>query len=329
MIILTGGAGFIGSCILAGLNKQGHTDVLVVDSLRSGNKWKNISGSKYRDIINKDVFRQLMKTSSFDTVDAVIHMGACSSTTSTNNDYLYDNNFRFSVEVAEFAFQHNARFIYASSAATYGSGQNGFDDSLRNLQPLNMYGYSKHLFDEWIRDNNYDVRCVGLKFFNVYGPNEYHKGDQASMVWKSFVQAKQSGTIKLFASNTVGIGNGEQTRDFVYVFDVVRLTLQLIDRGDINGIYNLGTGVANTWNALAQAVSQAIGSKVTIEYIPMPEALSGQYQNHTQANMMRLHDALPGLHFTSLEDGVTDYVQNYLEQPWPYEPQPVRTREHS
>ena len=192
MIILTGGAGFIGSNILAALTAQGISDVLVVDSLGTGEKWKNILGSSFLDIVSKHTFRGQL-SNNWGKVETVIHMGACSATTEADADYLYDNNYRYSVDVARFAFDRGARFIYASSAATYGKGELGFNDETRNLRPLNMYGYSKHLFDEWIRDQGLEGSCVGLKFFNVYGMNEAHKGNQASMILKAFGQIRNTG----------------------------------------------------------------------------------------------------------------------------------------
>lgn len=252
------------------------------------------------------------------TIDAVIHMGACSATTSTDNDYLYDNNFVYSTQVAEFALRHNARFVYASSAATYGSGNKGFFDTERDLRPLNMYAYSKHLFDEWIRDNHLDTECVGLKFFNVFGANEYHKGKQASMVWKAYTQLKTTGKIQLFMSDTPDVAHGNQTRDFVYVRDAVSVVLTLVANKEINGIINLGSGIANTWNHLAEAVCMAANVPAAIEYIPMPESLAGQYQNHTCADLTTFRAKMPGTAFYTLEAAVNEYVTQYLATSWPY-----------
>jgi len=318
MIVVTGGAGFIGSCVLSALNAAGRTDVLVVDALRSGEKWKNLVGHTYLDIVSKEEFRERMMMGDVDDVDAVIHMGACSTTTERDADYLFDNNFRYSCEVAEFALERNARLIYASSAATYGDGQRGYDDRSTDLRPLNMYGYSKHLFDQWVRDQGIEDQVVGLKLFNVFGPNEYHKGDQASMVFKSVQQIRRTGEVQLFKSTHSDYADGGQMRDFIYVKDVVRVILQLLQAPSVNGIFNLGTGQARSWNDLATAVFAAMGREPVIRYVDMPEEIAGQYQNFTQAEMDRLKGALPGLTFTGLEPSIADYVANHLRMEWPY-----------
>lgn len=312
MIILTGGAGFIGSCFLATLNAVGREDVLIVDSLGNGEKWKNLARHTYTDIVSKDDFRDMMALGDITDVEAVIHLGACSSTTETDADYLYDNNYRYSIDVAEFAFDCGARFIYASSAATYGNGSHGYSDLESDLQPLNMYGYSKHLFDLWIRKNGHDQKCVGLKFFNVFGPNEYHKDSMSSLVWKAFTQIGDTGKMKLFSSNHPDYQDGCQLRDFVYVKDVCQVMLQLMNSPNINGIFNLGTGKARSWNELVTAVYTAMNVTPKIEYIPMPDELASQYQNFTQADMGALSKALPDLTFGSLESSVKDYVCGHL-----------------
>lgn len=318
MIVLTGGAGFIGSCILSALNASGRDDVLIVDSLRSGEKWKNLVDHTYLDIVSKEDFREQMMLNEVDEIDAVIHMGACSTTTERDADYLYDNNYRYSCEIADFAIERNARFIYASSAATYGDGARGYDDATRDLRPLNMYGYSKHLFDEWVWDQGLEERVVGLKLFNVFGPNEYHKGDQASMVSKAYRQARDTGAVQLFKTNHPDYVDGGQMRDFIYVKDVVNVVLQLLENTDVNGIFNLGTGQARSWNELAAAVFSALKREPNIDYIDMPDSIAGQYQNFTQAEMSRLKGALPGITFTSLEDSVADYVTSHLDTEWPF-----------
>lgn len=318
MIVLTGGAGFIGSCMLATLNAAGYTDVLIVDSLRSADKWKNLAGHSYLDIISKDNFRELMMTGANEGIETLIHFGACSTTTERNADYLYDNNTRYSREVAEFAFDQGARLIYASSAATYGDGAKGYDDDERALRPLNMYGYSKHLFDEWIRSNGFEMACVGLKLFNVYGPNEYHKADQASMIYKAVQQVTQKGSVNLFKSNDPHYPDGGQMRDFIYVKDVCKVVLWLMRSSDINGVFNLGSGMARTWNDVAHAVFAALEHEPAIEYIDMPRELHYQYQNFTEANMSKLKNVIPGLTFSTLEDGISDYVKNHLVLSWQY-----------
>ena len=318
MIVLTGGAGFIGSCLLAALNRAGRNDVLIVDSLRTNEKWKNIVGHSFIDIVSKEDFRDWMITGDVGDVDVVIHMGACSTTTETDADYLYDNNYRYSVDVAEFAFEHGSRFIYASSAATYGGGERGYIDTDSNLRPLNMYGYSKHLFDQWVRLNDHEGRCVGLKLFNVFGPNEYHKADQASMIFKAFNQIDGSGSVRLFRSNHPSYADGEQMRDFIYIKDVIDVVMYFMEHPTVNGIFNLGTGIARSWNDLAKAVFAALSKQSNIEYIDIPQDIASQYQNFTQADVERLKGAIPGLTFTSLEDAIADYVNGYLRKEWPY-----------
>lgn len=318
MIVLTGGAGFIGSCFLASLNAAGRGDVLIVDSLGTGDKWKNLVGRTFIGIVGKEEFRDMMAVGNVEDVEAVVHMGACSSTTETDADYLYDNNYLYSIDVAEFAFEHNARFIYASSAATYGSGERGYADVSTDLRPLNMYGYSKHLFDGWIREQNLADSCVGLKFFNVFGPNEYHKGHMASMVSKAVAQIQSTGSVHLFKSVDPKFDDGGQKRDFIYVKDVCNVMMTLLTRPDVNGIMNLGTGVARTWNDLMTAVFVAMEREPNIVYTDMPANLVKQYQNYTQADMTTMQHQLPDVHFETLENTVADYVQEYLLKDWPY-----------
>lgn len=318
MIVLTGGAGFIGSCFLASLNAAGREDVLIVDSLGTGNKWKNLVDRTFIGIVGKEEFRDMMAVGDVEDVEAVVHMGACSSTTEADADYLYDNNYLYSIDVAEFAIERGARFIYASSAATYGSGSRGYADTSTDLRPLNMYGYSKHLFDRWIREQNLTESCVGLKFFNVFGPNEYHKGSMSSMVFKAVSQIQSSGSVSLFKSVDPAYEDGGQMRDFVYVKDVCKVMMTLLERPDVNGIMNLGTGVARTWNDLMTAVFTAMGRKPNIVYTDMPEDLAKQYQNFTLADMSTMQRSLPDVQFGSLESTVADYVQEHLLKDWPY-----------
>ena len=318
MIVLTGGAGFIGSCFLASLNAAGREDVLIVDSLGTGNKWKNLVDRTFIGIVGKEEFRDMKAVGDVEDVEAVVHMGACSSTTETDADYLYDNNYLYSIDVAEFAIERGARFIYASSAATYGSGTRGYADTSTDLRPLNMYGYSKHLFDRWIREQNLTESCVGLKFFNVFGPNEYHKGSMSSMVFKAVSQIQASGSVRLFKSVDSAYADGGQMRDFVYVKDVCKVMMTLLERPDVNGIMNLGTGVAQTWNDLMTAVFTAMGRDPNIEYTDMPDDLAKQYQNFTLADMSTMQRSLPDVQFGSLESTVADYVQEHLLKGWPY-----------
>ncbi len=248
-------------------------------------------------------------------VDAIFHMGACSSTTETDASYLIENNYKYSQALAQWAAGRGTRFIYASSAATYGDGSAGFsddEDKLRQLSPLNMYGYSKHLFDLWAKDVGLLDKIVGLKYFNVFGPNEYHKGDMRSFVLKAFEQISDYSKVKLFKSGDAKYGDGEYVRDFVYVRDAVAQTLFFMDAPEIGGIFNVGTGTARNWNDMAKAVFDAIGQKCKIDYVDMPDYLRAKYQYYTQAETVKLKKAGYDKETTSLEDAVSDYVQNYL-----------------
>ncbi|MBK9247764.1 MAG: ADP-glyceromanno-heptose 6-epimerase [Ignavibacteria bacterium] len=314
MVVVTGGAGFIGSCFLKKLNDEGVSDVLVVDYLGEANKWKNLVGKQFTDIIHPDVFREdLLDGDYMDDIEVIIHLGACSATTEKNADYLLDNNYRYSVDLAAYSASNDVRFIYASSAATYGIGEQGYSDTLSHtLRPLNMYGYSKLLFDNWILNNGLQESCVGIRYFNVFGPNEYHKSDMASMVYKAFCQIEQTGKIKLFKSNSPQYKDGEQKRDFVYVKDVCDVMWKLVKDTSIAGLFNLGTGNARNWNEVANAVFHAVGIEPRIEYIEMPDALKQQYQNYTEADMSKLAQTSAAHEFQTLESSVNDYVGEYL-----------------
>lgn len=314
MIVLTGGAGFIGSCFLKTLNDEGFYDVIVVDTLGSDLKWKNLLGKRYREIMSPQRFREQCLGDKLDSaIDTIVHLGACSTTTERDADFLYDNNTQYSIDVATAASHNSIRMIYASSAAVYGLGEQGYADWLGvTLRPLNMYGYSKLMFDVWTRKNGLDGEYTGLRFFNVYGPNEYHKGDMASMIYKAFGQISQRGALRLFRSTTPDYSDGGQMRDFIYVKDVCRVMWKIFENKDIRGIYNLGTGSPRTWNDLATATFSAMDRSANIEYTDMPDSLRGQYQNHTCADMTMLASVLPGMRYTSLEDGIYDYVTSYL-----------------
>jgi len=317
MIILTGGAGFIGSCFLKKLNDEGINDIILVDRLGKENKWKNLVGKHFRNYYHKDEFFDIIfNNKKFSrNIDAIIHLGACSSTTENDVDYLMSNNLNYSIKLAEFAAEQNIKFIYASSAATYGDGSNGYSDTtIDNLTPLNPYGLSKHLFDQWVFDNKLEDTFTGVKFFNVFGPNEYHKGNMASMIFKSYNQIRTTGKVKLFKSNTEEYKDGEQKRDFVYVKDATDVLYQMLQKKDTGGIYNLGTGKARTWNDLIQAVFNALGQQTVIEYINMPEELIGKYQNFTEADITKLKNSPFMVEFSELEDSVFDYVTNYLNK---------------
>jgi len=318
MIVITGGAGFIGSALLWKLNCEGVDDVLIVDSLGASDKWRNLVKRRYADYLHKDDFLEMVRGDNVPFhVDAIIHMGACSSTTERDADYLMENNYRYSRRLAEWAVQNGIRFIYAGSAATYGDGSKGFSDDdevSATLRPINMYGYSKQVFDLWILRNNLQDKVAGVKFFNVFGPNEYHKGEMKSVAHKAFHQIKETGRVGLFKSYRSEFRDGEQMRDFVYVKDCVNVLWWLLENRDVNGIFNLGTGNARSWNDLANAVFSAMNQISHIDYVEMPESIRDQYQYLTEAKMDKPGAAGCPVSFGSLEDSVYDYVVNYLDK---------------
>lgn len=324
MIIVTGGAGFIGSAMVWKLNTMGFDNILIVDNLGHEEKWKNLTGLRYSDYLHRDQLMVALDQSEknpFEGLQAIVHMGACSSTTETDAEFLMSNNYRFSQLLAKFSLQNGVRFINASSGATYGDGSQGFNDdiqTMRVLKPLNMYGYSKQLFDLWAYRQGILQALVSLKFFNVYGPNEYHKGDMMSVVCKAHKQITDTGTLKLFRSYRDDYGNGEQKRDFIYVKDIVDVMAWFLENPHANGVFNVGTGKARTWNDLANAVFAAMGREPKIEYIDMPDHLREKYQYFTQAPVDKLRSAGYKAEFTPLEQGVRDYVVNYLNKDDPY-----------
>ncbi len=322
MYIVTGGAGFIGSAMVWKLNQMGIDDILVVDNLSTSEKWSNLVNLRYEDYLHRDQFLKLILEGDdpFEA-EAVIHMGACSSTTELDADFLMENNYRYTQYVCRFCLDNGARFINASSAATYGDGEHGFNDDhagIDKLRPLNMYGYSKQLFDLWAKQGEILDRIVSLKFFNVFGPNEYHKDDMKSVICKAHKQILETGQLKLFKSYRDEYPHGGQKRDFVYIKDCVDIMAWFLENPDANGIFNIGTGTARTWNDLANAVFLAMGKEPVIEYIPMPESIRDKYQYFTQASMDKLVAAGCDVKMTSLEDGAADYVQNYLDQDNPF-----------
>lgn len=313
--IVTGGAGFIGSNIVSALNARKHENILIVDVPNSEQHRKNLTGLKYRDFQDITDFRNMFRSNKLEPVDTVFHMGACSSTTETNEKYLTDNNFHYTRELCEWCLRNNVRFIYASSAATYGDGSLGYSDKdsvTPKLRPLNLYGKSKHMFDMWALTQRLFHQIVGIKYFNVYGPREDHKGDMRSVVNKAYKQIAETGTISLFKSHRPDYEDGEQTRDFVYVKDAVNVTLFFHDHPEISGLFNCGTGQARTWLDLAHAIFTAMQKEPSIKLIDMPEHLREKYQYHTQADISKLRQTGYDQAFTSIEDGVLDYVRTYL-----------------
>ena len=317
MIVVTGGAGFIGSAIVWRLNQLGNDNILIVDELGIDEKWKNLTSLKFADYMNKWEFLDKIETESDLDIEAIIHMGANSSTTEKDADYLIENNYEYTKSLASYSVKNNIRFIYASSAATYGDGSLGFADNengINNLRPLNMYGYSKQLFDLWSIRNKLTDKIVGIKYFNVYGPNEYHKGDMRSVVNKAYDQIKETGRVKLFKSENPLYKDGEQKRDFIYIKDAVEMTLSFLFNKEKNGIYNVGSGKARTWNALVKSIFNALGKPVEIDYINLPSHLKSKYQYFTEADISKIKKAGYTHTLFSLEDGVADYVKNYLLQ---------------
>jgi ADP-L-glycero-D-manno-heptose 6-epimerase len=315
MVVVTGGVGFIGSAIIQALNARGATDFIVVDETDHPEKKKNLTSLKYSELKQKDAFLNSVLNRSVPKVEAIIHMGACSSTTETDEAFLIRNNYNYTRHLAEYALERGIRFIYASSAATYGNGENGYSDDeskLETLEPLNLYGESKQRFDRWAKEQGVLDRMVGLKYFNVFGPNEYHKEDMQSMVRKGFMQAQDTGKIQLFKSYQTEYADGGQERDFLYVKDAVEMTLFFLDHPDLNGIFNVGAGVARNWIDLATAVFKAMGKEPQIEFIDMPDSIRAQYQYHTCAGIEKIRSAGYTRSITSLEDAITDYIQNYL-----------------
>ena len=314
-ILVTGGAGFIGSALVWELNRRGCEDIVVADFLCTSEKWRNLTPLRFSDYLEADDLFPRLESGTLGKFDAVLHLGACSATTERDAAYLIRNNFEFTRNLAAWSLANGARFVYASSAATYGDGSAGMADTteeLHRFRPLNMYGYSKHLFDLYAQRQCWLKRIVGLKYFNVFGPNEDHKGEMRSVVHKSTAQALESGVIQLFKSHRPDYADGEQKRDFLYVKDAVAMTLHLAGRTEANGLFNVGSGEAHTWNELACALFASLGRAPRIEYIEMPEALRGKYQYFTQADIGKLRATGFAQSLTPLTDAVRDYVKNYL-----------------
>ena len=314
-ILVTGGDGFIGSALVWALNERRRQDIVVTGFLGKSEKWKNLVPLQFEDYIEADHLLEILDSPRLADVEMVFHLGACSDTTETDCRYLLQNNYEYTRRLAEWALGDGRRFVYASSAATYGDGSEGMadgDESLERLRPLNMYGYSKHLFDLHAKRRGWLNRIVGLKYFNIFGPNESHKGEMRSVVNKAFEQIRETGRVRLFKSRHPDFRDGEQRRDFMYVKDAVDATLHLAFKSDATGLFNVGSGCASTWIELVQPIFQELGIPVNIEFIDLPESLREKYQYYTRADISRLRFAgWPGPQFT-LEDAVRDYVGGYL-----------------
>lgn len=323
MIVITGAAGFIGSVLAWKMNLLGKKDLLLVDQkAKNSPKWENIKRRQFDIYLESDEFIERLEKKEFDgKVSAVFHLGACSDTTEMDKAFLRRNNSGYSERLAEWCVAHGVYLQYASSAATYGDGALGFsdDDKLTpRLKPLNPYGQSKLDFDVWALNRRYETKITGFRYFNVYGPNEYHKGHMRSLVHKGFEQVMKEGTLRLFKSYKPEYPDGGQKRDFIYVKDAVDAMIWFYQNPKVKGIFNLGSGRAQSWNELAAALFAACGMKVNIEYIEMPENLRGQYQYFTEADMKKLREAGCAMPFKDVEKGVKDYVQNHLLHKDPY-----------
>lgn len=319
-IIVTGGAGFIGSAVVWRLNELGYEDILIADRLDDSVKWRNLVPLRFADYI--DGYDLLETLDDLKEVKTVFHLGACSSTTETDADHMIRNNYQYTQDLADWSVRNGVRFIYASSAATYGDGSAGMNDgteSLNRLRPLNVYGYSKHMFDKYAARTGMFDRIVGLKYFNVFGPNEDHKGDMRSLVSKAFGQISSTGKLQLFKSSNPDYADGEFGRDFVYVKDAVDMTLHFMEplasasgSDQTGGLFNVGSGRMNTWNALADAIFKALDRPKNVEFVEMPEHLRDRYQYHTKADLTRIRNAGYAAETTELDAAVADHVRNYL-----------------
>jgi ADP-L-glycero-D-manno-heptose 6-epimerase len=322
MLLVTGGAGFIGSNVVAALNEAGRSDVVVCDFLGNEGKWRNLAKRQLVDIVPPAELPDWLKGRK---LDAVIHLGAISATTATDGDLVFETNFRLSMRLLDWCTANAVPLIYASSAATYGDGEAGFDDdssvpALKKLRPMNLYGWSKHLFDLAVAERaasggKLPPQWAGLKFFNVFGPNEYHKGSMMSVLARRFDDVKAGRVVQLFKSHRDGIADGDQRRDFIYVDDVVRVIMWLLATPSVSGIFNVGTGKARSFRDLMLAAYAALGASPNIEYIDMPEQIRGSYQYFTQSEVDRLQRAGYNGGFTTLEDAVKAYVGDYLDRP--------------
>ncbi|TGN75237.1 ADP-glyceromanno-heptose 6-epimerase [Bradyrhizobium yuanmingense] len=322
MLLVTGGAGFIGSNVVAALNEAGRSDVVICDLLGTEGKWRNLAKRQLVDIVPPTELMDWLKGRK---LEAMIHLGAISATTATDGDLVVETNFRLSMRLLDWCTMNAVPFIYASSAATYGDGTEGFDDdsslpALKKLRPMNLYGWSKHLFDlavaeRLVRGDRLPPQWAGLKFFNVFGPNEYHKGSMMSVLARRFDDVRAGRVVQLFKSHREGIEDGDQRRDFIYVDDVVRVVLWLLATPSVSGLFNVGTGKARSFKDLMLAAYAALGTRPNIEYVDMPEQIRDSYQYFTQSEVDRLLRAGYNGGFTTLEDAVKAYVGDYLDRP--------------
>lgn len=319
--IVTGGMGFIGSALIWKMNEMGIENIIIVDSPDKQDSWKNIVNLKFSDIISKEDFIIAVEKNTFSRcVSGILHMGACSDTTEKNSAFLLGNNYHYTKKLALWAVKNNCRFVYASSAATYGCGPDFSDNetNLFSLKPLNMYGYSKHLFDLWAYRNKLLKRIAGLKFFNVFGPNEYHKQDMRSVVLKKFLEIRETGVAKLFKSYRNEYRHGEQKRDFIYIKDAVDMTLFLYQNPSINGIFNIGTGIARSFNEVVMSIFKILSKEVKIQYIEMPDAIRDSYQYFTKADISKIRNSGYRKKILPLQEAIEDYIKNYLLTDQPY-----------
>lgn len=320
-ILLTGAAGFIGSCFLRKLNDAGHSDIWIVDTMPSADGVANLAGKKFKGYLSREQLLGAVAAGKMDHIDLTVHLGACSDTTEMDRAFLTRNNLEYSKTLARWSLEKGKRFQYASSASVYGDGKNGYSDDdgkLASFKPLNPYAESKHSFDMWLISEKLSGAVVGYRYFNVFGPNEYHKAGMRSMVCKAVDQIKSKGQVELFASSRPGFGDGSEERDFVYSKDVDEAMMYFVKNPKIGGIFNIGTGKARSFKDLVLAVFKAMNLEPKIQYIPMPEKLRGQYQYYTQADMTKLRSSGCQVEFGSLEQTVADYVNLHLTQPNPY-----------
>ncbi len=320
--VVTGGAGFIGSCFVWKLNQLGLDHLMIVDRLGGEEKWQNLVHKRFAEYLDKDDFIARLRAGRLDdAIEQIVHIGACSATTERDAEYLMRNNTQYSIDLAQWCLAHGRKLWYASSAATYGDGECGYGDdpaALPRLRPMNMYGFSKHLFDLWVVRQGQVPALTGFKYFNVFGPNEYHKGGMRSVIHKAFPLARDEGKVRLFKSYRAEYPDGGQRRDFVYVKDVVEMMAYFFERPALGGIYNIGTGCARSWNDVAAAIFAAVGRRGTVEYVEMPAELRGKYQYFTEADVTNLRAVGCTHTCMTLEASVADYLRKHLLQPDPY-----------